>query len=389
MIRFGLCCIFKEQPIKFRRTTAKYLGTFPQEVQKQRLAELCAANAQSLADALRFCRDNRIGSFRINSQILPLKTHPSAGYELDDLPDGAKIIEAYKECGAFSRRHDIRTTFHPDQFVILSSPDPDVVTRSIADLAYQARVAEWVNADVINIHAGGVYNDKPSALARLAATIVALPGAVRRRLTLENDDRSYTPRDLLPVCRELNIPLVYDVHHHRCLPDGLSVESATEQAMETSRLYRHKRSAQRLAPPQYHRRSRSKGQRAGGEKIDGRNSSLRRTRFLGYPEDSRSLFPVARECVFRMLSLSADPLIAPLVYGKFSPMQTAGKCLACRRTQNVFFRKDPEQEKWEIVYAHYADAQEVRMGEAEYEGEFLHGLEFAITFCPYCGKKLS
>ncbi len=233
MIRFGLCCIFKEQPIKFRRTTAKYLGTFPQEVQKQRLAELCAANAQSLADALRFCRDNRIGSFRINSQILPLKTHPSAGYELDDLPDGAKIIEAYKECGAFSRRHDIRTTFHPDQFVILSSPDPDVVTRSIADLAYQARVAEWVNADVINIHAGGVYNDKPSALARLAATIVALPGAVRRRLTLENDDRSYTPRDLLPVCRELNIPLVYDVHHHRCLPDGLSVESATEQAMET------------------------------------------------------------------------------------------------------------------------------------------------------------
>jgi UV DNA damage endonuclease len=26
---------------------------------------------------------------------------------------------------------------------------------------------------------------------------------------------------------------VYDVHHHRCLPDGLSVEEATEQAMAT------------------------------------------------------------------------------------------------------------------------------------------------------------
>lgn len=31
----------------------------------------------------------------------------------------------------------------------------------------------------------------------------------------------------------MNIPLVYDVHHHRCLPDGLSIEAATEQSMAT------------------------------------------------------------------------------------------------------------------------------------------------------------
>lgn len=233
MIRFGLCCIFKEHPVKFRRTTAKYLGKFPGDIQKQRLADLCAANAQSLLDALVFCRDNRIGSFRINSQILPLKTHPSAGYDIHDLPGGEQIVRAYKDCGAFSRQHGIRTTFHPDQFVILSSPNPDVVEKSIADLEYQAQVAQWVNADVINIHAGGVYNDKPSALSRLIDTVGTLPEAVRQRLTFENDDRSYTPRDLLPVCRQLNLPLVYDVHHHRCLPDGLSIESATEQAMET------------------------------------------------------------------------------------------------------------------------------------------------------------
>ncbi len=233
MIRFGLCCIFKEHPVKFRRTTAKYLEKFPRDLQKQRLAELCAANAKSLLTALTFCRDNQIGSFRINSQILPLKTHPTVGYDLGDLPNGAAIIEAYKDCGAFSRRHDIRTTFHPDQFIILSSPNPEVVEKSIADLNYQAEVAQWVNADVLNIHAGGVYNDKPSALSRLKETISILPDMVRKRLTLENDDRSYTPRDLLPVCHELKIPLVYDVHHHRCLADGLSVEDATEQAMAT------------------------------------------------------------------------------------------------------------------------------------------------------------
>jgi len=115
----------------------------------------------------------------------------------------------------------------------LSSPDSGVVQRSVADLAYQAQVAEWVNADVINIHAGGVYGDKPSALSRLTAAVESLPDPVRKRLTLENDDRSYTPQDLLPVCTALNVPLVYDVHHHRCLPDGLIIESATDQSLKT------------------------------------------------------------------------------------------------------------------------------------------------------------
>jgi hypothetical protein len=63
--------------------------------------------------------------------------------------------------------------------------------------------------------------------------VETLPDPVRKRLTLENDDRSYTPQDLFPVCRDLKIPLVYDVHHHRCLPDGLSVAAATEQSLET------------------------------------------------------------------------------------------------------------------------------------------------------------
>ena len=111
--------------------------------------------------------------------------------------------------------------------------NPDVVKRSIADLEYQAQVSQWVNADVINIHAGGVYNDKPSALKRLRKVIDSLSDRVRKRLTLENDDRSYSPEDLLPVCRELDIPLVYDVHHHRCLKDNLSLQEATTLSVDT------------------------------------------------------------------------------------------------------------------------------------------------------------
>lgn len=233
MIRLGLCCIFKNHPVKFKRTTAKYLSRFPREEQKQKLARLCAGNAQSLIKALEFCRENNIGAFRINSQILPLKTHPEMGYDIEDLPDYPNIISAFKRCGEFSRKHDIRTSFHPDQFTVLSSPNPEVVRRSVLELEYQVQVAQWVNADVINIHAGGVYGDKPAAIDRLIQTIDRLSNPIKKRLTLENDDKSYTPEDLLPVCKTLSIPLVYDVHHHRCLSDGLCVETATEKSIET------------------------------------------------------------------------------------------------------------------------------------------------------------
>jgi len=85
MIRLGLCCIFKEHPVKFRRTTATYLSKLSSEKQRARLSELCLINADSLMQSLEYCYKNGIGDFRINSQILPLKTHPDVGYAAERL----------------------------------------------------------------------------------------------------------------------------------------------------------------------------------------------------------------------------------------------------------------------------------------------------------------
>lgn len=233
MLRLGLCCLFREAPIRFRTTTAKVLMALPRAKALAKLGELCLANAAALSSALDYCAAHGIGCFRINSQILPVKTHPEAGYDVAELPEGERIRAAFLACGEKRRVLGMRLTFHPDQFILLNSPRPDVVRQAIADLAYQAEVAEWVGADVLNIHGGGVYGDKPAALARLVEAIRLLPSAIRSRLTLENDDRSYTPEDLLPVCHATGVPLVYDVHHHRCLPDTLSVEEATAAAIAT------------------------------------------------------------------------------------------------------------------------------------------------------------
>jgi len=232
-MRLGLCCLFRDQPIKFVTTTATAIGKMKRPDALAKLSRLCLANADALLASLQFCAENSIGCFRINSQILPIKTHPHCGYQIDALADSEEIVRRFKECGNFVVKHKLRTCFHPDQFVVLNSQRPDVVQASIRELEYQAEVAEWVGADVINIHGGGAYGDAQKALADFARSIEGLSSRIRSRLTVENDDKIFTPADLLPVCRATGVPLVYDVHHHRCNPDGLTVEQATRKALAT------------------------------------------------------------------------------------------------------------------------------------------------------------
>lgn len=233
MIRLGLCCIFREQPIRFRTTTVTALLKLTKKERGEKLSELCMHNALALYEAIRFCSEKGIGAFRVLSQILPSKTHPDAGYDVLDLPGGADIIQQFERCGMLREERGLRLSFHPDQFVILNSPRNEVTQSSIRELDVQAEVADWIGADVLNIHGGGAYGDKKAALARLEKTVKKLPKHIRSKLTFENDDRTYTPSGLLPICRATGVPLVYDVHHHRCLPDELNIEEATTAAAET------------------------------------------------------------------------------------------------------------------------------------------------------------
>ena len=231
-LRFGLCCIFRQQPIKFRQVTAKTLQPLPRDQQLARLSAICLHNVQSLRQSLRFVAENSIGAFRILSPLLPRYTHPEVGYRLADLPERDAILQEFAAIRTFRQAHDIRLSFHPDQFNVLASPRPGVVENTMRELAYQGMLADLVDAEVINLHVGGVYGNKEEALARLQKNVEKLPEPVRSRLSLENDDRSFTPKVLLPVCETLGIPMVYDVHHHRCLPDGLSEEQVTKNVVE-------------------------------------------------------------------------------------------------------------------------------------------------------------
>tara|TARA_B100000575_G_C23096056_1_gene632184 strand:+ start:651 stop:1037 length:387 start_codon:yes stop_codon:yes gene_type:complete len=126
--------------------------------------------------------------------------------------------------------NNIQISFHPDQFLVLNYPDTKIVKKSIAELdGIQNEVAEWLGADVINIHGGCAYGDKFLALSRFAQNLNHLLNRARYRLTIENDDRIYTTHELLSLCKSEGISLEYDVHHHRCNQDNLTVEETTEK----------------------------------------------------------------------------------------------------------------------------------------------------------------
>jgi len=231
MIRLGLCCIFHEEPIKFRTTTAAYLSRI--EKPYDHLANIVGDNINALMQALVYCVTHDIGSFRINSQFLPLCSHPDWQYKIHELPNGDYLMSELDKCREYRQKTGLRLVLHPDQFVVLNSPKEDVVKNAIAELSYHAMLADLLGIDVINIHGGGVYGNKPEALSRFKSHYLSLPENIKKRLTVENDDKSYTPSDLLPLCKDLNIPFVYDVHHHRCLKDHLLIQEATDEALTT------------------------------------------------------------------------------------------------------------------------------------------------------------
>lgn len=47
---------------------------------------------------------------------------------------------------------------------------------------------------------------------------------IRERITLENDDKTFTAAETLSACEQLAVPMVLDLHHHRVNNTGEAAE---------------------------------------------------------------------------------------------------------------------------------------------------------------------
>ncbi|KAM0788559.1 hypothetical protein ACM66B_001684 [Microbotryomycetes sp. NB124-2] len=183
------------------------------------LKELGRANIKDLLKIIEWNHQHHIHFFRLSSEMFPFASHPEYGYTLE------YCAEEMKEAGDLARKYGMRLTTHPGQFTQLGSPRKVVVENAFRDLTYHCEMLDRMGMDqdsVMIIHGGGTYGDKEAAIARIKENYPKLPDNVKRRLVLENDELSFNCDDLLPLCEELNIPLVFDWHHDWIFPSSQS-----------------------------------------------------------------------------------------------------------------------------------------------------------------------
>ncbi len=181
-----------------------------------------------------YCRDQSISMYRISSEIAPYVTHP-------DLPQFHNQLEECREdlaaLGEKARRYDLRLSMHPSQYIVLNSPVEKVYDASVRDFQYHAQFLDLMGLGpeaVVVTHGGGVYGDKPSAIARFVERYNVLPAVVRSRLVLENDEKNYTVPDIVSIHARTGIPLVLDnLHHAVNNPDELSYREAARACLTT------------------------------------------------------------------------------------------------------------------------------------------------------------
>ena len=198
---------------------------------------LALKNCMDLYEIIKWNKKNNFNLFRVTSNLFPWCSE----YELHDLPDYNEIKNILNMTGDFINKNNLRITSHPGPFNVLTSPRENVVKNCIKDLSVHGQVFDLMNLsrttfNKINIHIGGAYNDKQSALKRFCENFNKLPNNVKTRLTVENDDREslYSVKELYDgIYTNIKIPIVFDYHHHKFCNGGLNERDALNLAIST------------------------------------------------------------------------------------------------------------------------------------------------------------
>jgi UV DNA damage endonuclease len=150
---------------------------------------------------------------RITSDMLSFYTMDEFQYfwRRQDVQDS--LARWFAPIGETARKHDVRLSFHPDQFVVLASDRPEVVNKSIQEFEYHVDMARWMGygkqfQDIkINVHISG--RAGPEGIRQ---AFKRLSPEARNSLTIENEEISWN----LDSCLTLTdlVPIVLDIHHH-------------------------------------------------------------------------------------------------------------------------------------------------------------------------------
>ncbi|MBT3182627.1 MAG: UV DNA damage repair endonuclease UvsE [Deltaproteobacteria bacterium] len=198
---------------------------------KERLIETIEMNLESLEMMIEYNIERGLLFLRITSSIIPFASHPVCRY------DWKRHFKAHlRSIGKMIKKAKMRISMHPDQFTLINSKDVHVYKRAVRELEYHADILDLMglNRDAkIQIHVGGVYDDKLASMKRFIARYRKLSKKVRKRLVIENDERLYSLFDCLVISKAAKIPILFDSFHHSILNNDENYYDALKSVSKT------------------------------------------------------------------------------------------------------------------------------------------------------------
>ncbi len=203
-------------------TYATYAKLTDREAALRKLERITEENLLNALRVLRHAVAHDVRVYRFSSKIIPLSTHEA----LSDWDPyrSEEVRDAFAKLGKYVKEEGVRASFHPDHFCVLNTPRPEVLTASIRDMHYHVRMLEAMGLDErakCNIHVGGAYGDKSVSGQRFVEQFGAIEDKLRRRVTLENDDKTFNAQETLEIAEQAEVPMVLDIHHHAVNDGGI------------------------------------------------------------------------------------------------------------------------------------------------------------------------
>ena len=198
---------------------------------EEKFNETVKNNLNCLGKIIDYNIENDMLFLRISSETIPFASHDVCTL---DWKETFRI--ELENIGKKLRENNFRVSMHPGQFTLLNSPSEKIVVKSLAELEYHADLLDAMSLDntaKIQIHVGGVYGDKDSAIERFISTFGIASKKITSRLAIENDDYHYSVKDCLRINKETNIPIILDNLHLECLNDGESLIEAYDMIKGT------------------------------------------------------------------------------------------------------------------------------------------------------------
>ena len=212
-------------------TYSNYLKLGNDEKKLNKLKQVTLSNLDDLYRILQYTAKNKIHFYRITSALVPLATHP----EVTDW-DYRKIFDKdYERLARFIKENNLRVDTHPDEFNVINSSKEDVVQNTIRNLWHHVYLFEDLNYPLgkMVMHIGSKEGGKDKAMERFIKNYNTLPNEISERLIFENDDKSFTVKETLSLCKQVNAPMVLDVHHHLCNDGGDELEPMLQEIFDT------------------------------------------------------------------------------------------------------------------------------------------------------------